>query len=122
MISKSFSNFYFPKKKKKLTTVSYSYRSEAASLVFRFHDAGWIHGSIAKRNILIQPGPLSEAPLSRHINSGARGGHGIDWSFRLIDFGRSYKIIDRPALEREKLVMQEEIDIQNWIFLNGNLG
>ena len=92
------------------------FRSEVAALVFRFHDAGWIHGSVAKRNILIQPGPLSDHPHVRHANSKARDGHGVNWDFRLIDFGRACKIDNRPEHEMGNLIMAEETAIQNWIF------
>src|ERR1700691_3512990 len=56
-------------------------KEECASLLYRLHEAGWIHGSYAARNILTQPGPLSEWPPFR-ILGGVK-------SFRLIDFGRS---------------------------------
>lgn len=85
------------------------HRSEAAALVFRFHNAGWIHGSVAKRNILIQPGPLSDIPHERLVNSKARDGHGINWDFRLIDFGRAYEIIKDQSEKRiEYLIKTEE--------------
>ncbi|KAH7915961.1 hypothetical protein BJ138DRAFT_1140844 [Hygrophoropsis aurantiaca] len=56
-------------------------RQECASLLFRFHHAGWIHGSFAERKILVQAGPLMDWPMVRW------GRHTP--SFRLIDFGRS---------------------------------
>ena len=92
------------------------HRNEAAALIFRFHDAGWIHGSVAKRNILVQPGPLSDFPLARHANSHARGGHGVDWDFRLINFGSSYTIHDQPEHDAGNLIMVEEVPIHNWIY------
>ena len=91
------------------------YRSEAAALVFRFHDAGWIHGSVAKRNILIQPGPLSDNPVERHLNSKARDGHGVNWDFRLIDFGRAYEIIGGDENRTEYLIKSEERDLYRFI-------
>jgi hypothetical protein len=56
-------------------------KEECASLLYRFHEASWIHGSYAARNILTQPGPLSQWPPFRIISDIK--------SFRLIDFGRS---------------------------------
>ena len=82
------------KKKRLIITFFILHRSEAVSLVLRMNDAGWIHGSVAKRNILMKPGPLSDIPLERHLNSDARDGHGVNWDFRLIDFGRAFEILD----------------------------
>ena len=48
-----------------------------------------MHGSFYRRNILRKPGPLVIHPDKRVENTRKRGGYGIDWSFRLIDFGRS---------------------------------
>ena len=63
------------------------YRKECASLYYRFHSAGWCHGSVAARNILVQRGPLSARPGSRR---GCGSNHEAqEKSFRLIDFGRS---------------------------------
>ena len=56
-------------------------KQECASLMYRFHEAGWNHESFAPRNILVQPGPLSVWPPFRGLQDIS--------SFRLIDFGRS---------------------------------
>lgn len=64
-----------------------------ASLVHRFHKAGWAHSSIAERNILVQPGPIT-ALLSEHNTT-----EQDKRSFRLIDFGRSVK--DGPQYEKD---------------------
>jgi len=56
-------------------------KHECASLLYRFHEAGWIHGSYSERNVVMQLGPLNHWPLCRSV-SDVR-------SFRLIDFGRS---------------------------------
>ncbi|KAG1727069.1 uncharacterized protein EDB91DRAFT_1061351, partial [Suillus paluster] len=58
-------------------------KQECASLVFRFHHAGWLHESFAARNIMWQQGKPTEWPISRP---------GSSKSFRLIDFGRSIKM------------------------------
>ncbi|KAH7925677.1 hypothetical protein BV22DRAFT_1128823 [Leucogyrophana mollusca] len=62
-----------------LATLAKDDRTECASLLFRFHHAGWQHGSFAARNILVQNGPLTEwdSVIGKRT------------SFRMIDFGRS---------------------------------
>ena len=59
-------------------------RQECASLLFRFHHAGWQHRSVAQRNKAVQYGPLTSAPNDRDRVR----------SFRLIGFGWSVKIYD----------------------------
>jgi hypothetical protein len=59
-------------------------RQECASVLFRFHHAGWLHESFAQRNLMWQQGRPTEWPIQR-----PRSQHK---SFRLIDFGRSMKI------------------------------
>lgn len=58
-------------------------KQECASLLFRFHHAGWLHESFAARNILWQQGKPTEWPIQRAFSTK---------SFRLIDFGRSRKM------------------------------
>ena len=71
------------------------YRKECASLYYRFHNAGWRHGSVAARNILVQRGPLSARPRSR---SGFGSNPEVqEKSFRLIDFGRSKENAQRGS-------------------------
>ncbi|TFK88183.1 hypothetical protein K466DRAFT_461371, partial [Polyporus arcularius HHB13444] len=48
-------------------------------LMERLHDAGFLHGAVYARNILMQPGPLEVPPEHRNYATPA---------FRLIDFGR----------------------------------
>lgn len=65
----------------------------------RFNHAGWTHGSIAQRNILVQRGPLTVAPFYRALqalNALENGGE-LEHSFRLIDFGRSAPMDERGA-------------------------
>ncbi|KAK0222320.1 hypothetical protein IW262DRAFT_974802 [Armillaria fumosa] len=57
-------------------------RQECASLLFRFHNAGWWHGSVYARNIVIQQGDIQDWPVHKRHS---------DRRFRLIDFGRSEK-------------------------------
>jgi len=66
----------------------------------------WFHGSFYQRNILRKPGPLSAPPEERKDNKKKRGTYGVNWSFRLIDFGRSEYVGDEqeeinPSLDRE---------------------
>lgn len=46
----------------------------------RLHKEGILHGSLADRNIMVQPGPLNVAPAGRSLDTP---------SFRVIDFGRA---------------------------------
>ena len=77
------------------------------------NNAGWIHGSVAKRNILIKPGPLSDNPLERSLNVYERDGHGVNWDFRLIDFGRAFETKNpgRDEYEMKFWVKEEKKDI-----------
>jgi hypothetical protein len=70
-------------------------RQECASLLYRFHEAGWNHGSFAPRNILMQPGPLSAWPPFRGLQD--------TLSFRLIDFGRSLECTSVSRAEEESV-------------------
>ena len=58
-------------------------KTDCVSLVYRFHEENWIHASLYERNIVMQPGPLTQRPASRHVSK-------IN-VFRLIDFGRSWR-------------------------------
>ncbi|KZP17977.1 hypothetical protein FIBSPDRAFT_864368 [Athelia psychrophila] len=69
---------------------------ECSSLFYRLHEAGYAHNSIAARNMVVQPGPLSELPEKR--------GRDGTKSFRLIDFGRTERMEssrERKGEERE---------------------
>lgn len=74
-------------------------RQEATSLFLHMSRTGWMQGSIAARNVLVQPGPLSEWPLGRMVCRPPKN------SFRLIDFGRAVKL-DRWPEEQDSQVMQ----------------
>ncbi|KAI1792702.1 hypothetical protein LXA43DRAFT_310913 [Ganoderma leucocontextum] len=54
-------------------------RTECFSLLHRLHKLNIVQGSFYVRNVLIQPGPLTDAPERRSIDTP---------SFRVIDFGR----------------------------------
>ncbi|PPQ84582.1 hypothetical protein CVT25_015785 [Psilocybe cyanescens] len=51
-------------------------RNQSGSLIYRFHEEGWLHGSVARRNILRQPGPITAWPSERAANALKRGGLG----------------------------------------------
>ncbi|KAJ8588562.1 hypothetical protein M405DRAFT_247812 [Rhizopogon salebrosus TDB-379] len=68
-------------------------KHECASLLFRFHRAGWLNGSFAARNILWQRGKPTEWPAQRAYSQK---------SFRLIDFGRSKEIDSHHARLEEQ--------------------
>ncbi|KAF9522841.1 hypothetical protein CPB83DRAFT_776443 [Crepidotus variabilis] len=72
-------------------------KNECAALCFRLNHAAWVHNSVYQRNILRKPGPLSASPSVRIENKKKRGGYGVDWSFRLIDFGRTEYVGDTPG-------------------------
>lgn len=57
-------------------------KNACAALYFLFMEGGWCQNSMAERNILVQPGPISEWPAFRGLDRRQR-------SFRLIDFGRA---------------------------------
>jgi len=80
--------------------------------------AGWFHGSIWERNILKQPGPLSESVFWKRMNKKRRGGYGVDWSFRLIDFGRTRHFDDLrrqyPESEALRTILNETKKLKNW--------
>ncbi|KAJ3523756.1 hypothetical protein NMY22_g11302 [Coprinellus aureogranulatus] len=67
------------------------HRQHCASLFMRMHHEGWVHQSTYTRNVLHQPGLLSDAPEIRQKNAEEKRADLRKTSFRLIDFGRSYK-------------------------------
>ena len=76
--------------------------------------AGWLHGSIWERNILKQPGPLNESRVRRNMNMRRRNGYGADWSFRLIDFGRSRHFEDLIDAESYRRLPDETKKLICW--------
>jgi hypothetical protein len=78
-------------------TVSDDEQEECRSLLLRFHAAGWLHESVAARNILVQKCPPTEFPATWLTTEAERSP-----SFRLIDFGRS-----RKYTKSEERMMEE---------------
>ncbi|TCD61130.1 hypothetical protein EIP91_008995 [Steccherinum ochraceum] len=84
-----------------------SQRLQCYALLIRLHMAQYLHGSFYVRNIVVQPGPLTQPPIMRSMDTP---------SFRVIDFGRTMTWrqwmkprrdsdlarFKREALEREK--------------------
>ena len=89
-------------------------RQECVSLALRLHEAEWVHGSFFQRNILRKPGPLNAHPEERKENQKKRGGYGVDWSFRFIDFGRSEYVGGEP----DGIVLSldgEHQEVRSWL-------
>ncbi|KAI6124330.1 hypothetical protein EV401DRAFT_1183528 [Pisolithus croceorrhizus] len=75
-----------------LSSLSEDDLEECASLCLRFNQAGWLHESIALRNVLVQPGLPTQWPIERdNSRDNSRYDPEIH-SSRLIGFGRSRKI------------------------------
>ena len=64
------------------------------SLLYRFHNANWIHDSFYERNVLMQPGPLTAFPTIRKFSKTN--------VFRLIDFGRSWQGASYDAIWHDR--------------------
>ncbi|KAF8649601.1 hypothetical protein AX16_005692 [Volvariella volvacea WC 439] len=88
--------------------------NECASLVYRFHNAGWLHNSIYQRNILYQAGPIDEFPLMRATSTTELGRK--RWSFRLIDFGRSYREGEVGVRVFREDVFRENSKVTSWLW------
>ncbi|THH28101.1 hypothetical protein EUX98_g6081 [Antrodiella citrinella] len=73
-------------------TLSREERIQCYVLVIRLHLAEIMHGSFHARNIVVQPGPLTNPPSPRSLATP---------SFRLFDFGRTLSWLQWPKAERE---------------------
>ena len=79
-------------------TLSLDDREECASLLLRFNHAGWLHESIAERNVVMQKIPFPALLATQNMSLPKR-----EMSFRLIDFGRSVKEKEpSPAFYQEQ--------------------
>lgn len=90
-------------------------RQECAGLGLRFHLERWVHLSFYQRNILRKPGPLSTHPDKRVANTKKRGGYDVDWSYRLVDFGRS-AYVDKMTTDyvQAESQYQEHKNVLSW--------
>ena len=73
------------------------------SLIRRLNIAGFIQHSIAERNILVQPGPLSKPLAERSMKTP---------SFRIIDFGRGRNMKERAQKYDRHGNSREDADIE----------
>lgn len=71
-------------------------RQECASLLLRFHHEGYLHNSFREDNIVVQDGPLTEAPVERKFADPKIN------SFRLIDFSRASEITSVTRAQEEE--------------------
>ncbi|KAF9049066.1 hypothetical protein BJ165DRAFT_1464210 [Panaeolus papilionaceus] len=101
-------------------------REQAISLFNRFHHAGWCHLSLYQRNIVMKPGPINVTHQERLNNSKQRGGLGEEWTFRLIDYGRScvYNNENHPSYERhgKENMVQEAQTLWRWMNIDDHPG
>lgn len=74
-----------------------------------------MHGSVYERNILQQPGPLEAPPIQRLRNTTGRGGYGVQWSYRLIDFGRSEYVANHNPQDKKSEFEFDRRRVARWI-------
>ncbi|TCD62471.1 hypothetical protein EIP91_006819 [Steccherinum ochraceum] len=67
-------------------------RIDCYGLIIRLHMDHYLHGSFHERNIVVQPGPLTQPPMMRSMDTP---------SFRVIDFGRTITWDQWLEIERE---------------------
>lgn len=60
-------------------------KQACAALCMMFLNGDWFHGSLYERNVVVQPGPITEWPAFRGMDR-------RQLSFRLIDFGRADRL------------------------------
>jgi len=70
-----------------------------------------VHNSVAPRNVLFQPGPLTEFPLFRKTNQMASNPQDRVFSFRLIDFGRSERFENPMVRAKEEAIVGNTIGV-----------
>ncbi|KAF9050702.1 hypothetical protein BDZ89DRAFT_1057144 [Hymenopellis radicata] len=71
-------------------------RQECAALFFRMHAEGWLHNSVAPRNVVMDYGNIHDWPvLQSSLTSDVK-------RFRIIDFGRSVHEEDVNAFRNEQ--------------------
>ena len=71
-------------------------KNTCAAMYFLFLEGGWTQNSMYARNIVAQPGPITEWPVFRGIDSRQR-------SFRLIDFGRAMPLTNEYIWQKEAI-------------------
>ncbi|KAJ7165585.1 hypothetical protein C8R43DRAFT_878460 [Mycena crocata] len=81
--------------------LSHDDKAECFSVFLRLHLAGFLQKSAFKKNILVQPGPLTVPPSKRSLKSP---------SFRVIDFGRASR---RPQGNRKEWLDKKETEVKD---------
>ncbi|EDQ98814.1 uncharacterized protein LACBIDRAFT_296154 [Laccaria bicolor S238N-H82] len=94
-----------------IDTLNINDKHECTSLIFRFHHAGSVHHSVAPRNILFQPGPLTEFPLFHMANQMAPNPRDRVFNFRLIDFRRSKLFGNSLVHAGEEFIVERTIGV-----------
>jgi hypothetical protein len=72
----------------------------------RLHNARFIQGSAYERNVLVQPGPLTQPRAERSLNYP---------SYRLIDFGRGECFDGDESDTADEKIKDEERDVRSRI-------
>jgi hypothetical protein len=70
-------------------------------MFLRLHLSGFLQKSAFKKNILVQPGPLTVPPPERSLDSP---------SFRIIDFGRALR---RPPRNQKEWLDEREAEVKD---------
>jgi hypothetical protein len=73
-------------------------RDTIAGLFVRLHDARFTQGSVYPRNVVVQPGPLTDPPAERSFD---------DPSYRIIDFGRGVCYDGVESDDSDEMLSQE---------------
>ncbi|KAJ7499698.1 hypothetical protein FB451DRAFT_43482 [Mycena latifolia] len=81
--------------------LSHNDKAECFSMFLRLHLSGFLQKSAFKKNILVQPGPLTVAPRKRSLESP---------SFRIIDFGRALR---RPPKNQKDWLDEKETEAKD---------
>ncbi|KAJ7031152.1 hypothetical protein C8F04DRAFT_1111733 [Mycena alexandri] len=82
-------------------TLTHDNKAECFSLFLRLHLSGFLQKSAFKKNILVQPGPLTVPPPQRSLQSP---------SFRVIDFGRAFA---RPSKNSKEWMDERETEVKD---------
>ncbi|KAJ7721338.1 hypothetical protein DFH07DRAFT_857864 [Mycena maculata] len=80
--------------------LSHDNKAECFSLFLRLHLSGFLQKSAFKKNILVQPGPLTVPPANRSLQSP---------NFRIIDFGRA---MQRPRGNQKEWLDEKETEVK----------
>ncbi|KAJ6544243.1 hypothetical protein B0H19DRAFT_1170050 [Mycena capillaripes] len=81
--------------------LSHDNKAECFSMFLRLHLSGFLQKSPFKKNILVQPGPLTVPPEKRSLDSP---------SFRVIDFGRAKR---RPKGNQKEWLDEKETEVKD---------